>query len=217
MRQFSIIFLLILITHLTIVLPSFSAIKGKVDYSIPLDYSKISEQEIELKARMFFYNAEKLKDGIVNEDMTSALVHYSVLQNVNPDKIEYPVKLGILYDKINKDRQAKGCFSRAIGIDKTNPLPYFYLGDFYYKRELYRRAIKYYNEAYAKGLNSNYDLLYKLGDIYEKLGDTRSSLKYLTEAQKQSPNPELDGKIKRIEMQDSINKEYYSDTRIRNL
>jgi len=54
-----------------------------------------------------------------------------------------------------------------------------------------------------------------MGDIYEKFGDTRSALKYLYDAQKQSANAELDAKIKRIELQDSINKEYYSDTRIR--
>ena len=147
--------------------------------------------------------------------MTNALMLYSVLQQVNPDKIEYPVKLGILYDKVGKDRQAKGNFSRAIGLDKTSPLPYYHFGDFYYKRELYRRALKYYNEAYKNGFETNYNLLYKMGDIYEKFGDTRSSLKYLYEAQKQSANPELDAKIKRIEAQDAINKEYYSDTRIR--
>lgn len=54
-----------------------------------------------------------------------------------------------------------------------------------------------------------------MGDIYEKLGDSRSALKYLYEAQKQSSNPDLENKIKRIEAQDSINKEFYSDTRIR--
>ena len=54
-----------------------------------------------------------------------------------------------------------------------------------------------------------------MGDIYEKLGDTRSALKFLNEAQSQSTNPELENKIKRIQANDAINKEYYSDTRIR--
>ena len=56
-----------------------------------------------------------------------------------------------------------------------------------------------------------------MGDIYEKFGDTRSALKYLYQAQNQNANPELEEKIKRIELQDSINKEYYSDTRIRGI
>ena len=147
MRQVSIIFLLIFSIIVCSLQPAFSAIRGGIHYSIPTDYSKINEEEVELKARLYFHNAEKLKDGSINDDMTNALMLYSVLQQINPDRIDYPIKLGILYDKINKDRQAKGNFSRAIGLDKNNPLPYFYLGEFYYKRELYRRALKYYTEA----------------------------------------------------------------------
>ena len=215
MRQVSIIVLLIFTIFAGTILPSFCAVKGGIEYSIPVDYSKINEQETELKARRYFYNAERLNDGIINDDMTNALMLYTVLQQVNPENTEYPIKLGILYDKINKDRQAKGCYFRAIGLDKSSPKPYFYLGEFYYKRELYRRALKYYNESYKLGMSTNYDLLYKMGDIYEKFGDTRSALKYLQEAQAQSVNPELENKIRKIESQDAINKEYYSDTRIR--
>ena len=215
MRQPSIILLLISLIITGTTLPTFSAVKGSIEYSIPIDYEKINEQQFEIKAREYFFNAEKLKDGNINEDMTNALNLYGILQKVNPEKIEYPIKLGILYDKIGKDRQAKGNFSKAIGLDNKNPLPYFYFGEFYYKRELYRKALKYYNEAYTRGFEKNYNLLDKMGDIYEKFGDTRSALKYLKEAQLQSNNPELENKIKRIETQDAINKEYYSDTRIR--
>ena len=215
MRQVSIIVLLISLMINFTSLSAFSAVKGGIEYSIPVDYSHINEQEVELIARKYFYNAERLQDGVLNDDMTNALMLYNVLQHANPDKLEYPVKLGILYDKVGKDRQAKGCFSKAIGIDNTNPLPYFYLGEFYYKRQLYRRALKYYNETYKRGFENNYNLLYKMGDIYEKFGDTRSALKYLQEAAIQSANPELENKIKRIEAQDSVNKEFYSDTRIR--
>lgn len=215
MRHFSIIILLISAILSGTTIPTFSAVKGGIEYSIPVDYSKINEEETEVKAREYFYNAERLRDGIINEDMTNALMLYTVLQQINSEKIEYPIKLGILYDKINKDRYAKGYLSKAIGIDNTNPAPYFYLGEFYYKRELYRKALKYYNESYKKGYQTNYNLLYKIGDIYEKFGDTRSALKYLQEAQLQSANPELENKIKKIEIQDNINKEFYSDTRIR--
>ena len=89
------------------------------------------------------------------------------------------------------------------------------MGEFYYKRELYRRALKYYNEAYKLGMSTNYDLLYKMGDIYEKFGDSRSALKYFKAAQKQSPNVELDNRILKIEAYDPANKEFYEDTRIR--
>jgi tetratricopeptide (TPR) repeat protein len=206
-----------MLNFVSVCLPSFSAIKGKVYYSIPVDYSKLNEQEIELKARDFFFNAERSTGNQVNEDLTNALLLYNILQSVNPNNIEYPIKAGILYDKINKDKLAKGNFSRAIGIDKNYPKTYFYLGEFYYKRQLYKHALKYYGKSYELGYNTNYDLLLRLGDIYEKFGDTRSALKYLFEAHKQSPNLELDEKINKIKNFDMINKEYYSDTRIRKL
>lgn len=215
MRQLSIILLFILILSTSFCSPAFSAIVGKIDYSIPIDYSKINETETSDKAKIYFYNAERVKDGIINEDITNALILYNVLQRVNPENIEYPIRLGVLYDKIGKDRQAKGNFSKAIGINCENPAPYFHFGNFYYKRGSYRKALKYYNESYKKGLKTDYELLSKMGDIYEKFGDSRSTLKYLREAQAQNPTPELENKIKQVEMQDSINKEYYSDTRIR--
>lgn len=215
MRQLSIIFLFILFFASNICLPVYSTIVGKIDYSLPIDYSKIDETETKEKAKVYFYNAERIQDNIVNEDMTNALVLYNILQRVNPENIEYPIRLGILYDKIGKNRQAKGNFSKAIGINCENPAPYFHFGNFYYKREQYRKALKYYNESYKKGLKTDYELLSKMGDIYEKFGDSRSALKYLKEAQAQNPTTELENKIKQVELQDSVNKEYYSDTRIR--
>lgn len=217
MRQPSITFLLIIILVMAIwSSPVNSAVKGGIEYSIPTDYSKLSEVELEKKASEYFYLAQKLPDKTVNEDMTNALFLYNVLLNINPNSIEYCTKLGKLYDKTGNDRYAKGNFSRAIGINNSHPEPYFCFGEFYYKRQMYRKALKYYNEAYIRGYRTNYELLYKIGDIYEKFGDTRSALKYLKDASKQNPNSELDSKIKRIEAFDGANSEYYSDTRIRN-
>ena len=42
-----------------------------------------------------------------------------------------------------------------------------------------------------------------------------AALKYLNEALKQNPNPDLENKIKNIETKHAINKEFYSNTRIR--
>ena len=134
---------------------------------------------------------------------------------ITPSTTRLSTQLGVLNDKANNDRFAKGYFSKALGINNENPEIYFYFGEFYYKREQYRKALKHYNEAFKFGFDTNYDTLYKIGDIYEKFGDSRSALKYLKEAQKQSPNPELDNKILRIETYNPANKEYYSDTRIR--
>jgi len=215
MRQFSIVFLLISLILLTSSDMAYSAIRGKIDYSIPIDYSKLSETELSIKAQDFYYKALTYEDNILTEDMTDALLLYSILENMNPDHVEYSVRLGVLNDKIGKDRLARGHFAKAIGINSKYPDSYFYYGEYYYKRNQYRRALKLYNEAYKHGFDKDFDTLFRIGSIYEKFGDTRSALKYLRDAQALDNTPVVEEMIKRIEIRDPMNKEYYSDTRIR--
>lgn len=215
MRHFSILTILILIMLVGYNIPAFCAVKGGVEYSIPIDYKNLNEDELSIKARKYYFNATKLKDGEINSDMTNALFLYNVLQNKNPENIDYILRAGILYDKLGKDRHAKGAFSKAIAINSEDCQSYYYLGEFYYKREMYRKALRYYNESYKRNNESNYDMLVRIADIYEKLGDSKSALKYLNDAVKINPNSEIENKIKRVESQDLVNKEYYSNTRIR--
>ncbi len=208
MRQLSTIILVIFI-FFSYCLPSYSAYKGEITYSIPIEYKNLSESELKDKAEKYFYLALKTPEGELSEDVTNALVAYSVLQHLNTENIEYFVRVGILYDRINKDRQAKGNFSRAIGINPSAAEPYFYFGEFYYKRGQYRQALKYYNRAFENLKSPNHDLYYKLGDVYEKLGDTKKALECLNMAKAQSPNDKLDAKIRLIEAIDESNKTYY--------
>jgi tetratricopeptide (TPR) repeat protein len=209
MRRLSRIILIFLLTTACFV-PSYAAVKGGIEYSIPVDYSKLSEQELEIKANDYYTKAIKFNDGKVNPDITNALNLYGVLQNLNPENVLYCVRQGVLYDKIGMDKYAKGDFSKAIGINSSNPEAYFYFGEFYYKRALYRKALKHYCDSYERGYSTNYDLLYKLGDVYEKLGDTKSALKYLEMAQSVGTNSDLKAKINRVKTQDLTNREYYS-------
>ena len=206
---------IILIFVCSLSAPTFCALKGGLEYQIPIDYSKLSTEELENKAGFYYGLALKTSNGKVNDDMTSALNLYTILSSKNPENTFYKIRLGHLYDIIGKDRYAKGYFFQAIGTDSSQPEPYFRLGEFYYRRELYKKALNMYKEAYKRGYSGNYDTLYKIGDIYEKFGDTEAALKYLKLAAQKSPNSELDNKIKRVENANAINKEYYSDTRIR--
>ena len=206
---------IILIFVCSLSAPAFCALKGGLEYQIPIDYSKLSTEELENKAGFYYGLALKTSNGKVNDDMTSALNLYTILSSKNPENTFYKIRLGHLYDIIGKDRYAKGYFFQAIGTDSSQPEPYFRLGEFYYRKELYKKALNMYKEAYKRGYSGNYDTLYKIGDIYEKFGDTEAALKYLKLAAQKSPNSELDNKIKRVENANAINKEYYSDTRIR--
>lgn len=205
---------LALILAAVLILPSYCAVKGGIEYQIPIDYSKVNAEEIESRANLYYNLALKTNSGKLNEETTAALNLYTILNNKNPENIIYPTRLGILYDLIGKDKYAKGNFYKAIGIDNTKPEPYYCLGEFYYKRDSYKKALNFYNKAYINGYNRHYETVYKIGDIYEKFGDTRAALKYLKLASELSPNENLDKKILKVENADKINKEYYSNTRI---
>lgn len=211
MRHLIKIFLFIILTCV----PAYAAINGKLEYQIPIDYSKLSTEELENQAGFYYNLAIKSSRNKINEDITAALNLYAILQRKNPDNSLYSVRLGHLYDIIGKDKYAKSCFYIAMESDKALPEPHFRLAEFYYQREQYKRGLKFYKEAYKRGFTTHYETLYKMGDIYEKFGDTEAALKYLKLASEQNPNSELDIKIQRIENANQFNKEYYSDTRIR--
>ena len=146
--------------------------------------------------------------------MTVALNLYHMLAHKNHDNVMYLTRLGTLYDIAGKDRYAKGAFFDAMGIKPNEPEAYFRLGEFYYKRQMYKKALRFYSEAYKFGYTRHYETVYKLGDIYEKFGDTKSALRYLRLASTISANSALDDKLQRVENADKINREYYSNTRI---
>ena len=214
MGQLIRIFLLILLIS-GASLPSWSAVQGNIQYQIPIDYTKLNEAEILERAEFFYGMALKSSNGNVNEEMTAALNLYTILCKKCPDNVMYPTRLGILYDLCGMDKYAKGCFYKAMGIKKSRPEPYFYLGEFFYKRRQFKDALNMYKRAYKNGYSGNYETLYKIGAIYEKFGDTEAALRYFKKAAEISPNSELDNKIIRVENADKSNREYYSDTRIR--
>ena len=200
-------FLLIPLILCFTVLPSFCALKGGIDYKIPIDYSKLNQAELEAKAE-FYYNSA-INSRQLDDNMRSALNLYSMLSNANPQNITYALRLGTLYDTLGKDRYARGQYYRSMGINQSRPEPYYYLGNFYFKREQYKKALKYYQKAYENGYSDHYPTVERIGTIYQKFGDTEKSIQYLQCASILSPNSELDKKINQVKTADDINNEYY--------
>ena len=128
-----------------------AALKGGLEYSIPLDYDLINETEFAQKAENYYNLAISNSNGKMNSDVTNALILYSVLCNKKPDNIDYALKTGNLYMLIGKNRYAKGYFYQAMGIDVSKPDSYFYLGELFYKQEQYRKALKMYEKAKERG------------------------------------------------------------------
>ena len=161
-------FLLIPLILVLTLLPSYSFIEGKIENGIPIDYTKLNQTETEAKAESYYSKA--ILSAELSDDMTNALNLYRMLANAYPDNVIYSLKLGKLYDAIGKDRYAKGFYYRAMNIDKTNSEPYRYLGDFFYKREQYRKALKFYLRAQERG---NIQVGEKINEIYSRFGDSK--------------------------------------------
>ncbi len=149
----------------------FAAIHGALEYKIPIEYSKMNEEELNSTAEFYYNNSLKNNSKEVDENTSKALILYTMLSNKNPQNIIYTVRLGSLYDKIGKDRWAKGSFYKAMGVAPSRPEPYFYLGEFYFKRQLYRKALKMYKKAYKNGYSSHSMTIIRLKEIYIMLGD----------------------------------------------
>jgi len=210
MRQLSRIALSIFILYL-LMIPSYGAYKGGVSYSIPIVYDNLSENEIKPLAHNYFYAALDADDGVLNDDITQALNLYTILQKINPQNISYSIKLGILYDKLGKDRYARANYAHAVAINPNKAVAYYYYGEYYYKREQYRQALRYYKKALERLEKPSYELYYKLGDVYQKFGDTKMALKYLNLANEQRPSAEINSKLEKVKAIDVMNSIYYKD------
>lgn len=175
MRQLIKIFILSLLLIFNLSLAN-AELKGGIDYKIPIDYSKLNQSELESEAKIYYSKAIVSKK--LNDDMTTALNLYTMLSNAAPDNTLYALRLGKLYDVLGKDRYAKGSYYRAMGINPSDPEPYCYLGDFYYDREQYRKALKFYLRAYDNGYSLQGHTLSRISDIRKRFGDDVIPKKY---------------------------------------
>ena len=66
MRQLAITIITLFLLNSVSLIPVYSALNGRLEYQIPIDYSQLSENELNLKAEKFFYNALKTNDTKVN-------------------------------------------------------------------------------------------------------------------------------------------------------
>ncbi len=206
----------IILTIIFAVIPlySFALQKGGIEYVPKIDYNLINTADFEKKAFEHYTIATTTdieEERIKNTEF--ALGEYRALLTKHPDNADYALKLALLYELVNNNRYAKSFFYQALGINPKYTQAYEAFGNYYFKKEDYRRALRQYNEAYI--LNSNiYNVNYKIGVIYQKLGDTRSALKYLKQANKINTSEDLENKIRLLEELNSSNELYYQNTRI---
>ena len=135
---------------------------------------------------------------------------YYLLTKIDYSQITPYIQLARIYDEKNNNRLAKEYFYKASNLDVNNPYANFYFGEFYFKRNDYKRALRYYNIAYNNGLNNRYDLNLRLATIYEKFADLVNAKKFYEVSYSMNPNNvELRQKIQSLNELNYDKSEYY--------
>lgn len=163
--------------------PAFCAKSGGVEYHDYLfDYSKIDTEPLKLEAdKMLSQALNEADERVKNDILHKAMKNYYIILKISPDNVEVLNKRALIYDIQERNLLAKSYFSRALNIDKDNPETNFLVGDYFYKRRDYKRALRYFSCAYENGYN-DFDINYKLAVIYEKLGDLCNAKRFYQEA-----------------------------------
>lgn len=180
--------------------PVLAVEKGGIQYSTPIDYSKINESELSQKAEQTYklYIQTEDKD-FQNKLLYSLVSDYSILGEINKENPLYFARLGIIYGKLGKNRLAKANFYRCCDLNGKYPYGFYSFGNYYFERQNYKKALKYYLKAYNSGYQNNYDNLYQIGIIYEKFGDFKFASKYFKQALVCKDSIELRNRIRLID------------------
>jgi tetratricopeptide (TPR) repeat protein len=205
------IFLIIIL--LSFALPVFAVQKGRVETSSVLfDYSTLDYVGIQKEADIYFKYYQKSSDALAKERyLDIAAGKYYILTKIDNSKIKPYVQLGRIYDEKNKSRLAKENFCKAININSTDAAANYYFGDFYYKRNDYKKALYHYNVAYNNGYSRIYSLNLKLATIYEKFADLSNAKKFYDVSYSMKPSTTLQQKIQSFSGENFAESEYYRE------
>lgn len=202
----------LLIIFLFTASPAFSVKSGGVEYHDYLfDYSNydsvpIREEADSLLSQALAESDKKLKDDLLHR----AMKNYYILLKITPDNVGVLNKRALIYDIQDRDFLAKSYFSRSLNIEKDNPETNFLVGDYFYKRRDYKRALRYFSAAYENGYK-DYDIDFKLAVIYEKLGDLCNAKRFYQEAYEMDSTQNF--LLDKIESIPEENEEYHGTIR----
>ena len=196
---------------LIFVLPCFAVEKGSVKYEDNLmDYSVLDGQKILQEADSFFEQYETTKNP---NYLSTAMGKYYIVTKIYPIEIYPMVQLARTYDEKKLDKFAKEYFSICYDINKKDPYLNYYMGDFYYKRNDFKRALRYFKRAYDNGYSEYYDLNVKIATIYEKFADLLTAKYYYEKAfSLNQSNTNLKDKALQIESLNYYDSGYYKNS-----
>ncbi len=205
-----ILYLFIIFTFLG--LSSFAIEKASIKYDEDLiDYNKLNATTVLQEADYFFKQYESTQD---KKYLSTAVGKYYIVTKIHPYEMYPTIQLARTYDHANLDRIAKEYFGKGYNINKKDPALNYYYGEFYYRRDDYKRALRFYKYAYNNGYSNSYDLNKKIATIYEKFADLKNAQYYYKKAHAlNTEDAELNDKILQINSLNYDKSEYYHSIR----
>ena len=193
-------------------LSSFAIEKASIKYDEDLiDYTKLNAETVLKEADFFFEKYETTQD---KKFLSTAMGKYYIVNKIHPVDMYTTVQLARTYDFAHLDRIAKEYFSIGYDINKKDPYLNYYHGEFYLRRNDYKRALRYYKIAYNNGYSDFYELNAKIATIYEKFADLKNARYYYEKAYSINPeNSFLKDKALQIESLNYDKSEYYNSIR----
>lgn len=189
---------------------------GEIQYDNALiDYTVIDKDSTLKLADYYFEKALNSEDKQTKKEfLQKASGEYFILTRINPRDLYPIVQLARVYDFEEQNSYSKAYFFKALKIDKNNAATNYYFGEYYYKRDDYKRALYYYNTAFQNGYKENYDVLIRMATMYEKLGDLLRANQYYKKAFLVNMEDEiLPDKIRKLESLRYQNTGYYHKRR----
>lgn len=192
--------------------PAFPVKSGGVEYHDYLfDYSNFDQEPLKLEADSLLSQALSQEDSEIRNDLLhQAMKNYYILLKISPGNVDVLNKRALIYDLLDRNLLAKSFFSRSLNIEKDNPETNYLVGDYFYKRRDFKRALRYFSAAYENGY-SDFDISYKLAVVYEKLGDLCNAKRFYQEAY--SFDESKSEILEKIESIPEENKEYHGTIR----
>lgn len=178
----------------------FAVERAGVQYVIPIDYSMINETKLKNEADAMYTDYLESQDAKQKQVLLYRMLSAcSVLGNVDKENPLYFTRLGIIFDKLGKDRYAKSNFCRAVNLIPNYPYAYYSFANYYFDRGKLRIALREYMRAYNTGYQNHYYTLYQVGTIYEKFGDFEKANSFFRRALSLKYSEELNQKIQNLD------------------
>lgn len=180
-----------------------------------IDYNQMDKAKIQNDADSLLEQALKSEDLQTKKDLfQKAAGQYYILTRLEPNNIQAVTNLARVYDYENKNTYAKAYFYKALEIDKNDINTNYYFGNFYYSRNQYQKALKYYKLALKNGYPQSHDLMSKMAGLYEKLGDLqKASQCYKKAFLENRKDSDIANKIIELENLKTKNARYYTKQR----